>query len=70
MKLNDKEIYSELAKARKAKNISQQELSKMTGIIQADISRIENGKANPTINILKRIAEALDMNLNFYFENK
>lgn len=70
MKLNDKNIYSSIAEARKSRNISQTELSKMTGIIQADISRIETGKANPTINVLKRIADALEMNLNLSFEDK
>ena len=38
-KLNAKNIYYSFAEARKARNISQVELSKKTGIIQADISR-------------------------------
>ncbi len=67
--MNDKEIYSSIAKARKSQNISQQELSKMTGIIQADISRIENGKANPTINVITRLADALGMSLNLSVNN-
>lgn len=54
----------------KARNISQVELSKKTGIIQADISRIENGKANPTLDVLKRLAEALEMKINISFEKK
>lgn len=70
MKLKDKKTYLSFAEARKAKKISQIELSKMTGIIQADISRIENGKANPTINVLKRLAEAMEMNLNIFLEDK
>jgi len=70
MKLSDKRIYASIAEARKARNISQTELSRMTGIIQADISRIENGKANPTINVLKRLADALEMNLNLFYEAK
>jgi transcriptional regulator with XRE-family HTH domain len=70
MKTDDKKTYLSIAEARKARNISQLELSKMSGIIQADISRIENGKANPTINVLKRLAEAMGMTLNIYFEDK
>lgn len=69
-KLDDKKIYLSIAEARKARNISQQELSEKTGIIQSDISKIENGKANPTINVLKRLAEALEMNLKFSFEDR
>ena len=68
MKLSGKRIYSSIAEARKSRNMSQTELSRMTGIIQADISRIENGKANPTINVLKRLADALQMNLNLLYE--
>lgn len=70
MKSNDKKIYSSFAEARKARNISQTELSKRTGIIQADISRLERGKSNPTLDILKRIAQALEMNLNITLEEK
>lgn len=70
MNLNDKKIYLSIVEARKSRNISQVELSKMTGIIQADISRIENGKANPTINVLKRLSDAMGMNLNISFEEK
>ena len=69
-KLNAKNIYYCFAEARKARNISQVELSKKTGIIQADISRIENGKANPTLDVLKRLAEALEMKINISFEDK
>ncbi|MBS7295619.1 MAG: helix-turn-helix transcriptional regulator [Treponema sp.] len=69
-KLNAKNIYYSFAEARKARNISQVELSKKTGIIQADISRIENGKANPTLDVLKRLAEALEMKINISFEDK
>lgn len=68
MKSNDKKIYTSFSEARKARNISQIELSKKTGIIQADISRLETGKANPTLDILKRIAQALKMNLNITLE--
>ena len=45
-------------------------LSKKTGIIQADISRIERGIANPSISILKRLAESMGMNLKIIFELK
>lgn len=34
--------------ARKEKNLSQKELSELTGIPQADLSKIENGDANPS----------------------
>ena len=70
MKLNNKKQFYSLEEARKYLNISQVELSKKTGIIQADISRIERGIANPSISILKRLAESMGMNLKIIFELK
>lgn len=70
MKSNYKKIYTSFSEARKARNISQVELSKKSGIIQADISRIENGKANPTWEVLERLAEALEMKINISLEDK
>ena len=68
--MNNKKQFYSLEEARKYLNISQVELSKKTGIIQADISRIERGIANPSISILKRLAESMGMNLKIIFELK
>ncbi len=70
MKPGGKKIYKSFAEARKARNISQAELSRKSGVIQADISRIETGKANPTINVLRRLADALEMDVNLSFEER
>ena len=64
------EIISSLIDARKACNVTQKQLSETTGIAQSDISKIENGSGNPTIKILKRLAEGLGMNLNIEFTPK
>ena len=53
--------------ARKKCNITQKELAEKTGITQADISRIETGNGNPTLSVLKRIAEGMDMILKIEF---
>lgn len=45
---------------RKSKGLSQMQLSQKTGIAQCDISRIENGHANPSIKTLQRLAAGLD----------
>ena len=42
----------------------------LTGIDQADISKIENGNANPSIKTLTRIASAMNMNLKIEFVPK
>ena len=56
--------------ARIAQNITQKELSERTGIAQAEISRLENGSRNPSIRLLQRLAEGMDMVLNVTFTPK
>ncbi len=55
---------SAVAAARARKGLSQKELSDLTGIDQSDLSRIERGVANPSVNTLSRIAQALDAQLH------
>ena len=64
------EIISSLIDARKSNNVTQKQLSEATGIAQSDISKIENGSANPTIKLLQRLAEGLNMSLKVEFVPK
>ena len=50
--------------------MTQSELAKRTGINQADISKLENGLRNPTIQLLKRIADSMNMTLKIEFVPK
>ncbi len=63
-------VGSALSKARAEKAISQSALSEATGIDQSDISKIERGIANPSLNTLSRIAKALNCTLNIGFISK
>lgn len=54
-----------IVEARTIKRLTQTELADMVGITQNNLSRIENGKYNPGLDILQRISEALDMELAF-----
>lgn len=56
-----------LISARQSAGISQQELSAKSGITQADISKIENGKGNPSIRTLRRLAKAMNKTLRIEF---
>ena len=56
------QIIKEIIEARKDKNITQKELSDLTGITQGDISKIENGNVNPSLKTLKKLAAALVKN--------
>ena len=53
--------------ARKDQHLTQKELSARTGITQADISRIEKGTRNPSLEMLKRLAQGLGMQLKIEF---
>ena len=61
------EIIRAIVDARTNANISQKELSKRTGIAQAEISRIENGSRNPSIKLLQRLAAGMNMDLRIAF---
>ncbi len=56
-----------LIDARKKSNLTQKQLAEKTGIDQADISKIETGNANPTLQVLKRLADGMDMVLKLDF---
>ena len=64
------EIISSLIDARKSNNVTQKQLSEATGIAQSDISKIENGSANPTLKLLQRLADGLNMRLKVEFVPK
>ena len=60
-------IINELIKLRTEEGLSQIELAKKAGISQADISRLENGKSNPSVKMLQRIACAVGKELHVEF---
>jgi predicted transcriptional regulator len=45
-------------------NISQEQLARLVGTKQSGISRLERSDGNVTINTLRRIADALDADLD------
>ena len=57
------QLSCKLIEARLKENLSQRELAKKAGTSQAQIARIEGMDANPSLNLLKRIAEALNTKL-------
>lgn len=57
------DIISELIKERKKKKLTQVQLSMKTGIPQATISRLESFSSIPTLQILLKIANALELSL-------
>lgn len=61
------QVIRAMIDARQQKQITQKELADITGIDQADISRMENGNANPSLQTLKRLAAGLGMAVKVEF---
>lgn len=53
--------------ARNEKDMTQKQPADITGILQADISRLENGNANPSLKTLQRLADGMGMKLRLEF---
>tara|TARA_R100000935_G_scaffold40203_1_gene61716 strand:+ start:836 stop:1435 length:600 start_codon:yes stop_codon:yes gene_type:complete len=63
MSYDTADIAARLQAARKAKGLSQRELSDLTGVPQAQISRIEAGAVDLRLSSLVALAHALDLEL-------
>lgn len=64
------DVIRAIVDARISQNLTQKELSERSGINQADISKIENGTRNPSLNLLKRLADGMGMTPKIEFVPK
>jgi len=64
------DVIRAMVDARISQNLTQKELAERTGINQADISKLENGTRNPSLKLLKRLAEGMGMTLKLEFVPK
>jgi len=64
----DANLSKAIIGARIEKGLTQKELADITGIPQANISRIESCEANPSLKTLKRLAKGLNMQLQISFK--
>lgn len=55
---------------RRELDLTQYELSEITGIAQNDISRIENGRMSCTIDNLVKLAKALKVSTDYLLNHK
>ena len=65
---NEFAIIQAMIDARKISGMTQKQLSEKTGIAQADISKLENGNANPSLRTLQRLANGMGMKVKLVFE--
>lgn len=56
-----------IIEGRVKKGVTQEKLAKKIGTKQSVISRLESGRANPSIAFLKRLAGALDSSVEIHF---
>lgn len=60
-------IMQAIIDARNSSGLTQKELSERSGIAQGDISKLENGNANPSLKTLQRLAAAMGKTLRIEF---
>jgi DNA-binding XRE family transcriptional regulator len=65
LKRNEAEykIIEEIIMARREKNLTQKGLAELVGTRQSNISRLESGNYNPTLEFLNKIAKAVGKEL-------
>ncbi len=61
------DIIKAMLESRDEASLTQKQLADITGISQADISRIENGNSNPSLSTLKKLADGLGKRLKIEF---
>lgn len=55
-----------IQEAREELGMSQRDLSSKSGIMQAEISKIEQGKGNPTLTTLQKLAKSLGKTISSF----
>ena len=58
-------LANQVLSARRVIGLTQVELASMSGIAQSEISRIERGQGNPTVETLSRVGRSLSLNIQF-----
>lgn len=57
-------LGEQIAQRRKYFNISQADLADMSGVSLRTLSAIENGDANPSVDVLSKVLEPLGLVIN------
>lgn len=58
------EAIEQIIRARKEQNMTQAELAKRVGTQKSNISRLESGNYNPSLDFLSKVAESLGKSLS------
>lgn len=60
------EAIEQIIRARKEQNMTQEELAKRVGTQKSNISRLESGNYNPSLDFLAKVAESLGKHLSIH----
>ena len=63
-----KKVAEQYINCRKQKKMTQEQLAKRAGIPRTNITRFESGTYNPSLEMMVKIAAAMDMKLNVRLE--
>ena len=66
----ERNITRAMLDTRISHNFTRRELAEYTGISLTDISKLENGTRNPSLKLLKRLADGMGMTLKIEFVPK
>ena len=66
----DMPIGARLRELRQRRGLSQRELARASGVANATISLIENGKLNPTVSMLKKVLDGVPLGPSEFFSNE
>ena len=58
-------VGAKIKSIRIEKGLKQTELASMAGISNTYLSDIENGRTNPSVNTIEKLAKALEINLDW-----
>lgn len=71
--METKERYSRLGRIVKGERITkrwtQKELAEKAGVSAATVNRIKAGNQNPGVEVVRKLAQALDLSLNLLVDN-
>ena len=62
-------ITKNLKHLRELKNLSQKEVSAASGVPQGQYSRIENGKVEPSVSTLEKLAKVFEVSIAEFFKS-
>lgn len=62
------ELVEQLKEARKALDMTQEDLAALVGTKKSNISRFESGRYNPSLDFVIKIAGSLGKQIQFYIK--